>query len=92
MWALSLSAHEVEAVQALAREIAREHKSIEDAEFMRRATVFAHELPRRVRQFLNDFKLLEPAFGVCVVSGYAVDNDRIGKTPSHWKWRVDAAR
>ena len=91
MWALSLSAHEVTAVQALAREIALEHKSVEDAEFMRRATVYAHELPRRVRQFLNDFKLLEPALGVCVVSGYPVDNNRIGKTPSHWKWRVDAA-
>jgi L-asparagine oxygenase len=90
MWALSLSVHEVEAVQALTREIALEHRSIETAEFMRCATAYAHELPRRIRQFLSDFKLLEPACGVCVISGYPVDNDRIGKTPLHWKWRLDA--
>jgi|KBSSwiStaDraftv2_1062776.scaffolds.fasta_scaffold159666_1 Fe(II)/alpha-ketoglutarate-dependent arginine beta-hydroxylase len=89
MWALSLSAHEVEAVQDLTREIALEHRSIENAEFMRRATVYAHELPRRIRQFLSDFKLLEPACGTCLISGYPVDNRRIGKTPAHWKWRLD---
>ena len=69
MWALSLSAHEVEAVQGLTHEIALEHRSIENAEFMRRATVYAHELPRRIRQFLSDFKLLEPTCGVCLISG-----------------------
>lgn len=90
MWALSLSAHEVEAVQGLTHEIALEHRSIENAEFMRRATVYAHELPRRIRQFLSDFKLLEPTCGVCLISGYPIDDERIGKTPSHWKWRVDA--
>ena len=58
MWALSLSAHEVEAVQALTREIALEHRPIVEAEFISRATVYAHELPRRICQFLSDFKLL----------------------------------
>ena len=91
MWTLSLSVHEVEAVQALTHEIALAHKSVEEAEFIRRATVFAHELPRRLREFLIDFKLLEPADGVCLISGYPVDNTRIGKTPSHWKWKLDAA-
>jgi Fe(II)/alpha-ketoglutarate-dependent arginine beta-hydroxylase len=91
MWALSLSAHEVAAVQALTHEIALEHKSVEEAQFIRRATVYAHELPRRVREFLTDFKLQEPADGVCVISGYPIDNTRLGKTPAHWKWRLDAA-
>jgi Fe(II)/alpha-ketoglutarate-dependent arginine beta-hydroxylase len=91
MWALSLSAHEVEAVQALTHQIALEHQSVEKANFLRRATVYAHELPRRIREFLTDFKLLEPADGVCLISGYPVDNNRIGKTPSHWKWKLDAA-
>ncbi len=91
MWALSLSAHEVEAVQALTHEIALEHKSVEEVEFIRRAGVYAHELPRRIRQFLSDFKLQEPACGVCLISGYPIDNARIGDTPSHWKWKVDAA-
>jgi Fe(II)/alpha-ketoglutarate-dependent arginine beta-hydroxylase len=91
MWALSLSAHEVEAVQALTHEIALAHKSVEEAEFIRRATVYAHELPRRIREFLSDFKLLEPMDGVCLISGYPIDNARIGKTPPHWKWKLDAA-
>lgn len=90
MWTLSLSAHEIEAVQALTHEIALKHKSVEEAEFIRRAAVYAHELPRRVREFLSDFKLLEPACGVCLISGYPIDNDRIGKTPAHWKWKLDA--
>jgi Fe(II)/alpha-ketoglutarate-dependent arginine beta-hydroxylase len=89
MWALSLSAHEIESVRALTHEIALKHRSIENAEFMRRATVYAHELPRRIREFLTDFKLLEPACGTCLISGYPVDNGRIGKTPAHWKWRLD---
>jgi Fe(II)/alpha-ketoglutarate-dependent arginine beta-hydroxylase len=91
MWALSLAPDEVAAVQALTQEIALEHKSVEEAQFIRRATVYAHELPRRVREFLTDFRLQEPADGVCVISGYPIDNNRLGKTPSHWKWKEDAA-
>lgn len=91
MWALSLSAHEVEVVQALTHEIASEHQSVEEPQFIRHATIYAHELPRRIREFLSDFKLFEPADGVCLISGYPIDNARIGKTPSHWKWRVDSA-
>ena len=91
MWDLSLSASEVEAVRALTRQIALKHKSIEDGQFMRRAAVYAHELPRRLRQFFNDFKLLEPTCGFCVVSGYPIDDAKIGKTPPHWKWKLDAA-
>src|SRR5215216_3870922 len=91
MWALSLTAPEVEAVQALTHEIALEHKSVEEVEFIRRATVYAHELPRRIRQFLSDFKLLEPTCGVCLISGYPIENARIGKTPSHWKLKLDTA-
>jgi len=91
MWALSLSAPEVEAVQALTHEIALEHKSVEEPQFLRRASVYAHELPRRVREFLTDFKLLEPDCGVCLISGYPIDHVRIGKTPPHWKWKLDAA-
>ena len=90
MWALSLSAHEIEGVQTLTHEIALGHKSIEEAQFIRRAAVYAHELPRRIREFLSDFRLLEPACGVCLITGYPIDNARIGKTPSHWKWKLDA--
>src|ERR1044072_8673701 len=91
MWALSLTAPEVEAVQALTRDIALAHKSVEEPELIRRASIYAHELPRRVRGFLNEVKLLEPSDGVCLISGYPIDDKRIGKTPAHWKWKLDAA-
>ena len=28
---------------------------------------------------------------MCLISGYPIDNARIGKTPPHWKWKLDAA-
>jgi Fe(II)/alpha-ketoglutarate-dependent arginine beta-hydroxylase len=72
-------------------DISTEHKSAEDGEFLRRACVYSQELPRRVRAFINDFRLLEPSTGVCVISGYPIDDAKIGGTPSHWKWKTDAA-
>ena len=33
---------------------------------------------------MNAFRLTEPS-GVCVVSGYPVDDSKIGKTPAHWR-------
>jgi alpha-ketoglutarate-dependent taurine dioxygenase len=81
---LVLTSEEVEAIQPLLREIASRHGSVEDGAFLDEASTYAQELPRRVRAFLNTFRVSEPA-GICVVSGYPVDDTRIGKTPSHWR-------
>jgi Fe(II)/alpha-ketoglutarate-dependent arginine beta-hydroxylase len=82
---LILDAAEVSAIRALLAELTSRYGSAEDEGFLRNVSVFAHELPRRVRVFLNDFKQLEPAPGVCVISGYPVEDARIGPTPQHWK-------
>jgi Fe(II)/alpha-ketoglutarate-dependent arginine beta-hydroxylase len=82
-----LNATEVSAIRALLSELASKYSSAEDEGFLKDLPVFAHELPRRVRVFLNDFKHLEPAPGVCVISGYPVDDSRIGPTPEHWRAR-----
>ena len=63
------------------------HSSAEDPQFLSEAWVYAHELPRRIRSFLNDFKQSEQAPGICLISGYPVDDKRLGKTPPHWKDR-----
>lgn len=84
---LTLNATEVSDVRALLSELTSKYGSAEDEGFLKDVSVFAHELPRRVRRFLNDFKLLESAPGVCVISGYPVDDARIGATPGHWKAR-----
>ncbi len=87
MHKIELTSGEVEAVHSLLSEVAARYDTVEDPGFQRDATVYAHELPRRLRQHLNDFKLLEPTSALCLVSGYPVDDERIGPTPEHWKDR-----
>ena len=90
MWRLELSDGEIESIRSLITEVAAEHKSVESAEFLNNACLYAHELPRRVRSFLNEFRLKEPKSGVCIISGYPLDLSAVGMTPIHWKWREDA--
>jgi Fe(II)/alpha-ketoglutarate-dependent arginine beta-hydroxylase len=87
---ISLTAEEVKATQTLLAELCAQYNSVDDPAFLNEAPVAAHELPRRVRRFFNDFKQLEPAGG-CLVSGYPVEDRRIGPTPSHWKLRGDVS-
>jgi Fe(II)/alpha-ketoglutarate-dependent arginine beta-hydroxylase len=83
---IALTDGEVDAVQRLLAGLCSRYESVDDPAFLNEAPVAAHELPRRVRCFLNDFKRLEPAGG-CLISGYPVEAHRIGPTPSHWKSR-----
>jgi Fe(II)/alpha-ketoglutarate-dependent arginine beta-hydroxylase len=48
--------------------------------------LLAHQLPDRVRLFLNAFRL-EQLSGVLCISGYEVDQKRLGTTPAHWRDR-----
>jgi Fe(II)/alpha-ketoglutarate-dependent arginine beta-hydroxylase len=82
---------ELDAVQTLLQECALQYKSVEDPEFIKYAGVLAHSLPKRLRWLLHDFKQSEPAPGVCLVSGYPVNNHKIKSTPSHWKKRQEVS-
>ncbi len=84
MHRIELTGEEVEAIRPLVKEVACRHSSVEEADFLDGASTYAQELPRRIRRFLNTFRLMEPS-GVCVVSGYPVDDFIIGKTPTHWR-------
>ena len=84
MHRLELTAGEVGASRAIVREVASRHGSVEEADFLDSASTYAQELPRRLRRFLNAFRLRKPS-GVCVISGYPVDDAKIGKTPGHWR-------
>lgn len=83
----AMSEAEVRSINALLSELTAQHDSVDSPAFLNQASVIAHEIPRRLREFLNDFKHLEPPFGVCVLSGYPIDDQRIGLTPAHWKLR-----
>jgi hypothetical protein len=65
------------------KEVGSQYGSVEEVGFLDSASTYAQELPRRLRRFLNAFRLWEPS-GVCVISGYPVDDSKIGKTPAHW--------
>jgi Fe(II)/alpha-ketoglutarate-dependent arginine beta-hydroxylase len=92
MLRFELTDSEIESTRSLITRIAAEYDSVEIADFLNNASLYAHELPRRVRSFLNDFRLKEPAEGVCIISGYPINLSMIGATPDHWKWRSDARR
>jgi Fe(II)/alpha-ketoglutarate-dependent arginine beta-hydroxylase len=92
MWKLELSESEIESTRALVTNVADRYGSAENADFINNASLYAHELPLRVRSFLNDFRLKEPPSGICVIAGHSIDSPAIGPTPTHWKWRSDAQR
>jgi hypothetical protein len=81
---LELTREELGGIRPLVREVAARYGSVEAADFLDNARTYAQELPRRLRAFLNAFRLKEPS-GVCLISGYPVDDSKIGKTPAHWK-------
>ena len=85
-----LTEPEVADVQALLAEVVARHRSPEDPEFLAEADVIAHDLPRRVRSALRRFRLFEPREAILTVSGYPVDQARVGPTPRHWRERDPA--
>jgi Fe(II)/alpha-ketoglutarate-dependent arginine beta-hydroxylase len=84
---LLLSNEEIGSIKALIGELASRFETAEDPDFLQGAPVYAHELPRRVREFLNVFRLREPDEALCTISGYPIDEEEIGTTPAHWKFK-----
>ncbi len=81
---------EVEEIRLLLADVIHRYASPEDAEFLADVGVIAHELPLRVRRALLQFRLHEPDSAMCMVSGWPVDQRKIGPTPGHWR-KTDAA-
>jgi Fe(II)/alpha-ketoglutarate-dependent arginine beta-hydroxylase len=82
-----VSPEEISSIRNLLAEVTSQYQDVEDESFLKDASFIAHELPRRIRAFLNDFKQLEMPEGACLLSAYPVDDERIGPTPEHWKFR-----
>jgi enduracididine beta-hydroxylase len=85
---ISLGKEDIEVIQMIVRQMISQYASIEDADFIRNLSVYSQELPRRLRIFLNDFRLMEPASAVCLIRGYPINQTKIGKTPEHWRPRA----
>ncbi|MCB1054538.1 MAG: TauD/TfdA family dioxygenase [Acidobacteria bacterium] len=80
-----LEPEEIHQIQGLLSELAGTYGRAEAAEFNASAGVYAHELPRRVRREIYEFKLNEPDSGHLIISGMPIDEERLGPTPNHWK-------
>lgn len=79
---LALNNREIQSIEALLDDLEKQFSNPEDPVFLLEAAVFAHDLPLNVRKFINEFRLTESADAVaCIISGYPVDNQRIGTTP-----------
>lgn len=83
----TLTEQEVQEIQAIAERLCKRFPSVEDPAFLSEASLSAHELPRRLRAFLLNFKNSEPESGICLVSGFPIDQSRIGPTPKSWNSR-----
>jgi hypothetical protein len=88
MHRIELADEELREIRSLVKEFASRHGSVEEVEFLDNVRTYAQELPRRLRASLNTFRLKEPS-GVCLISGYPVDNAKIGNTPPHWRKKPD---
>lgn len=84
-----LTEKEVCDIKSLVKNIAAQYSSVEDPYFLQQSSIIAHELPKSIRTFLNNFRLLEPSSGICLISGYPISDEKIGKTPSHWQYRPE---
>jgi L-asparagine oxygenase len=83
MHQMRLDDEEIAAILPLVDGLGAECRSIEDEWLIANAPLFAHELPRRLRAFVEQYRVEEPS-ALCVISGFPVDGDAIGETPGHW--------
>lgn len=80
---LTFTYEENQSLDVLLGALRKDYSSPESTDFLYEAAVIAHELPQRVRRFLNDFRLKEhDGADVCILSGYQIDEDKIGLTPT----------
>jgi len=79
-----VSSNEAAAIQGLLARIVERHSGAEDPSFLKQAPLLAHDLPARLRAELYEFKLAEQP-SVLVLTGYPIEQTKIGRTPDHWR-------
>jgi len=83
---LEIDATERLALLRLLDDLEGESENLDSDETLDHITVMAHELPGRIRHTLNAFRR-ERMSGLLCISGHIVDQDRVGRTPVHWRDR-----
>jgi Fe(II)/alpha-ketoglutarate-dependent arginine beta-hydroxylase len=85
---LQLQRPELAQMTRLLDEHAADLWPLDTEEALHRAAVLAHELPAPIRERLDAFRLQRMS-GVSCISGYTVDEQRLGPTPRHWRDRPE---
>jgi Fe(II)/alpha-ketoglutarate-dependent arginine beta-hydroxylase len=81
---LTLTPEDNALLSPMLADLAKEYDTIENAELQLRAPVLARSLPTHLLEFLEEYRFGEPS-ALCMVSGLAVDEERLGPTPTHWR-------
>jgi Fe(II)/alpha-ketoglutarate-dependent arginine beta-hydroxylase len=81
---LTLEKQEIDQITGLIAEVKQRFSDTESQEFLDEVGLYAHRLPYRVRQFIHRFKLGHFSEGLCCLSGFAIDDAKLGDTPGHW--------
>ncbi len=85
-----LDAGDVRSIKPLLAEIQLKHGSVEDPELHHQASVYAHDLPRRLRSKLNDMKRRERPSAL-IFEGYPIEQEKIGLTPARLRGQAQAS-
>ncbi len=75
-------------INKLVDELLKKYSSIEDEHFLLQAGLLGQELPQGLRAFLHNFKQYEDVDPTCMITGYKMDDIRIGRAPKHWKQKA----
>jgi Fe(II)/alpha-ketoglutarate-dependent arginine beta-hydroxylase len=89
MYQITIDPDEIKSIEHLLLELTSKYKSVEDKEFLNNVSVYAHELPRKLRTEINTFRLSEVGSGTLLISGFSVNANELIKTPEHWKNKPD---
>ena len=84
---ITLQENEIGDIESLLKAITERYESVEDSGFLSEAAIFAHDLPRRLRARILEFRQKEPASGLLVIAGYPLDDGVIGPTPKSWDYQ-----
>ena len=82
-----LDPQEISHITGMVKLLGDSYSSVESVEFLSGITLHAHDLPRRLREFLNEFRLADADSDFALISGFPIDGEAIGPTPVHWDHR-----
>lgn len=81
----TLDPSEISEIEVLIADVRADYRNFDDPAFLKECPLFSRRLPDRLLAYINEFRYNPPAEGYCIVSGFPVDDARLGPTPSHWR-------